>query len=454
MTPGGGEGAGVARQEQDCRDLAKRGHLTVSKVYSDNDISAYNGVVRPGFEAMLDAIKRGQHDVLLCWHTDRLYRSIKDMERVIEVCEAAGVPVRTVNGGDLDLGHATGKAVARILGSVSRMESEHKAERQRRANLQRAQAGAWWSSHRCFGYTEAGEVCQPEASMIQQAAAEVLAGASLRAIARQWNASGVTSTRGAAWNASRVKRMLINPRYAGLRTYHGKVTGAGVWQAILDADTHAGLVAVLRNPSRGAAVSYERKYIGSHRYLCGICKAPLQHTQSMHSDGRTYHRYKCSASAHLSRSQPELDAYVESVVLAYLSDDAKLRKILARNKSAVDVNELRTRRAALAAKKDGLATLFADDVLDGAGVRRESAKLSAKIAGIDSALAEQALRNPVDELLKDGVDMLETRWAALSPDMKGKVIDKVCTVVVNPSPKGRYFKPECIDFVQKGGAAL
>lgn len=51
---------------------------------------------------MLDAIKRGEYDALICWHTDRLYRSIKDMERVIEVCEAADVPIRTVNGGDLD----------------------------------------------------------------------------------------------------------------------------------------------------------------------------------------------------------------------------------------------------------------------------------------------------------------------------------------------------------------
>ena len=203
---------------------------TVSQVYSDNDISAYNGAVRPRFEAMLVAIKRGQHNVLVCWHTDRLYRSIKDMERVIEMCETAGVPIRTVNGGDLDLGQATGKAVARILGSVSRMESEHKAERQRRANIQRAQAGIWWSSQRCFGYTQHGDIEPREAALIRRAAADVLDGKSLRAIAREWNTAGITSTRGATWNTSRLKRLLLNPRYAGLRTYHGNVTGPGTWR--------------------------------------------------------------------------------------------------------------------------------------------------------------------------------------------------------------------------------
>ena len=79
------------------------------------------------------------------------------------------------------------------------------------------------------------------------------------------------------------------------------------------------------------------------------------------------------------------------------------------------------------------------------GVRRESAKLAAKIAGIDTALADLARRNPVIDLLADGPAELETRWAALSPDLKGKIVDELCTVVVNPSPKGRYFKPECID---------
>jgi hypothetical protein len=243
--------------------------------------------------------------------------------------------------------------------------------------------------------------------------------------------------------------LLVNPRYAGLRTYRGKVTGPGNWTAILDPDTHAGLTAILRDSSRGAAVSYERKYIGSHRYLCGVCGAVLHHTRATHANGRSFSRYACTAAAHLARSQPELDAYVEAVVLPYLADEKRLHKILADRRDQVDVDELRTRRAALAAQKDELATLFTDGVLDGPAVRRESGKLTAKIAGIDTALAEVARRNPVADLIADGPDMVEKHWAALSPDLKGKIVDELCTVVVNPSPRGRYFKPECIDITWK-----
>lgn len=440
-----GERAGVTRQLDDCQALADRMGWEVVTRYDDNDLSAYNGKARPGFEAMLAAMKRAEFDMLVCWHPDRLYRSLKDLERLIDVAESRGVGIRTVNGGDLDLSNSTGKMLARIIGSVSRAESEHKAERQRRANVQRAEAGSWWSSVRCFGYSEGGEPVEAEAKLIRQAAADVLDGKSLRAIAREWNAAGIASTKGAAWNTSRLKRLLVNPRYAGLRTYRGTVTGPGTWTPILDSDTHAGVVAILRDSSRGGAVSYERKYIGSYRYRCGICGAVLHRTVSTHASGKTFSRYACTAKAHLSRSQPELDAYVEQVVLAYLRDQKRLHKVLSVKGDTVDVDDLRTRRAALVAQKDELATLFTDGVLDGPAVRRESAKIQAKIGGIDTALAEVARRNPVADLVKDGPEMVEKHWAALTPDLQGKILDELCSVTVNPTTKGRYFKPEDID---------
>ena len=42
-----GQGAGVARQEQDCRAKAEANGWTIANVYSDNDISAYSGTRAP-----------------------------------------------------------------------------------------------------------------------------------------------------------------------------------------------------------------------------------------------------------------------------------------------------------------------------------------------------------------------------------------------------------------------
>src|SRR6516165_10033966 len=138
-----GEGLGVARQLEDCLALADRLGWGVVARFDDNDLSAFNGKTRPGFEAMLTAMGGREFGGLICWHPDRLYRSMKDLERIIEVADANRVQIRTVNGGDLDLSNSSGRMMARILGSVARAESEHKGERQKRANAQKAAAGRW-----------------------------------------------------------------------------------------------------------------------------------------------------------------------------------------------------------------------------------------------------------------------------------------------------------------------
>jgi DNA invertase Pin-like site-specific DNA recombinase len=443
-----GEQLGVTRQLEDCEGLAERLCWEIVARFDDNDISAYDGTKRPGFEAVLAAMKRNEFDTLICWHPDRLYRSLKDLERLIDIAEERGINIRSVNGGDLDLSNATGKMLARIVGSVSRAESEHKAERQRRANIQRAEAGGWWSSHRVFGYTQDGKLMPREAKLVRQAADDVLAGKTLTAVARQWNEAGVLSTRGAKWNVPRIKRLLVNPRYAGLRTYKGKIVGPGAWTAIIDPETHAGLSAMLRDPSRGTNVSWERRYLGSFRYVCGRCEAVMKHAISTHSDGSCYHRYTCTARAHLSRTQADLDDYVERVALQHMRDSQKLKKALAaaKGKTGAGPDELRVRRTALQAQKDELAALFTDGVLDGPAVRRESAKLTMKISEVDAALAELVRKSPLAELLSDGVEKLDKRWAAASADIKGKIIDELFTVVVNPAPKGSHFRPEYIEF--------
>jgi len=444
------EGLGVARQEKECRALAKRLGLKVTRVYRDNDVSAYDeDKTRPEFEDMLDAVKRGQYDAVVAWHQDRLYRSMKDLERIIEICDTTGTPIHTVSGGDSDLTNATGKGVARILGSINRMESEHKAERIRAACLQRAEQGRWFANCRIFGYTDDGQINPAEAKLIRAAASDILTGRSVSSIIREWNGKGVTTVRGNQWLHSTFKRLFTNPRYAGKSEYKGRVIGDGNWPAILTVDEHAGLVALFKDKSRNfKGVSWERKWLGTRRYVCGVCGSLMEHYVSKQA-----HAYRCMASKHLARQQPALDDLVQAVALGYMRDEKKMATLMAaaaKDHQVVDANEMRSRRAALQAQKDELATMFTEGVLDAPAVRRESAKLTNKIAALDSALAELARRSPLAEIIAEGVDHLDKRWAAASPDIKGKIIDELFTVKVNPIPKGHRggrFNPDYIDFL-------
>src|SRR5438105_1425755 len=86
-----GDGAGVRRQEADCKALAKRRGWLVADVFIDNDVGAYAGKRRPEYVRMVQAIKAGDVDAVIVWHLDRLTRRPAELEDFFEVCDAAGV---------------------------------------------------------------------------------------------------------------------------------------------------------------------------------------------------------------------------------------------------------------------------------------------------------------------------------------------------------------------------
>jgi 5-methylcytosine-specific restriction protein A len=171
-----GAGLGVARQEQDCRALAQRLGWAVTQVYVDNDVSAYSGRSRPAWDRLMADIRAGTVDAVIGWHVDRLTRSPRELEDVIDLADRHGLALATVTG-DIDLGTPTGRMVARMLGAAARHESEHKGERQRRQIRQAAEAGkAAGGGHRPFGYAaDRVTVIEPEVAVIRECAARVLA---------------------------------------------------------------------------------------------------------------------------------------------------------------------------------------------------------------------------------------------------------------------------------------
>lgn len=427
-----GEKLGVTRQLEDCVAKADELDWQVVERYDDNDLSAYNGKRRPGFEAMLDDMAAGKFSALICWHTDRLYRSMRDLERLIEIADAHRVNIRTVQGGDLDLSTSAGRMVARILGSVARQESEHTAERRKRANAQKAANGTWQTANRPFGYTQHGDPLEPEATMLRTAVIDVLAGKSIKQVAREWNSSGITGTRGNKFTSPNVRRILANPRNAGLLVHNGKVVGPGKWTPLVDADTYRGLMALLSDRSRVICTSFEKKYQGSGVYRCGVCGGPLRHAEAGGRNAGT-RKYECRESnSHVVITGTKTDEYVDAVVLKVLSDNDIHKRLGVRQD--VDVELLHAQRTALQTKLDELAGMFAEGAIDGSQLRKGTAKLRTQLSGVNTALADLARTSPTAKLLETA-QTVGAAWDAASADVRGKVIDELMTVTVNKSTR-------------------
>lgn len=200
-----GEGLGVERQVEDCRQLAVDRGFEVVETLTDNDISAYSGKKRPGYERLKDLLVSGEVDVVLAWHTDRLHRSLKDLEEYIALCSGESpIDTLTVRSGELDLSSATGRMTARVIGSVARHESEQKSERVRRARRQAAEAG---KAHGPlgYGYDKEGNVIPEQAEIVREVASRLLDGETAYGIAKDLNDRGVPSPGAGRWVPSHAK---------------------------------------------------------------------------------------------------------------------------------------------------------------------------------------------------------------------------------------------------------
>ncbi len=247
-----GEALAVARQLDECRALVEANGWHVAEVYSDNDVSASSRKPRPEWTRMLRDLEAGRHDVLVCWHTDRLYRRVRDLVDLVELAERRALRIASVKSADIDLATPAGRMLAGMLGHAGRYEVEQKGARQVAANRARARRGIVLWTRRPYGFDRDGHnvfVVEAEADVIRDAVRKILAGTTLTRVARDLNTSGATTSLGKLWSVTTLRRVLLNPRLVGRVTYAGQDMGGGA-PAILDPETFERLEAKLRDPRR------------------------------------------------------------------------------------------------------------------------------------------------------------------------------------------------------------
>lgn len=428
-----GVGAGVARQEEDCRAHAAAHSIEVVAIYSDNDVSAYSGSPRPGYRELLRAIEAGAVDRVVVWHTDRLYRRTSDLEQYITVCEPHKVATLSVQSGPLDLATPAGRMIARTLGSVAQYESEQKAERQKRANFQRAVQGRHFSTLRVFGYEREGLTLDPiEAPAVAGAYQAVIDGVPLAGICRRWNEQGLrTSKKQNLWDSTVLQQLLRSPRYAGIRIYHGEILMGedghpirGEWPPIVDEDTWLAAQAVLRDPARRWPHAPQQLLSGVA--LCAICGAVMQ-SGGVRNGKR---RIRCSGQAgHAYREAEPIDNFVVEVVLKYLSRPDIARAVTPLPSPGIGA-EIRDEMARLQQRSDGLTNAFADGLISLQQLRDGQARIARRQKELEAKLplpANSSLRR-----LANAAEPADI-WAALDVEDQRAVIDELLTIEIVPS---------------------
>jgi DNA invertase Pin-like site-specific DNA recombinase len=429
-------GRSVAEQESECRALCDREGWRVLDVLSDNGRSAsrYATRGRPAWDEVKHRIASGGVGVLVVWEASRTTRDLGEFVAMRDLLSAHGV-LLSYDGETYDLTKT--RDIKRASQDAVGAESESNQTRDRILRTVRAQAEQGRPhGRRLYGYRRVyddatgalvGQVPEPdEAKVVGEVARRYLAGESTYAIAEDLNRRVVSLPTGAEWSETRIKRILLNPAYAGLRVHRGEVVGDAAWPAILDRSTHDALKARYEDPTRA-------KYRGGHdiRHLlsgivrCGRCGA------AMYVGGdRGRPVYVCrDGKGHLTRSQEHLDAFVTVVVLERLAT-IDLDDLAADD----DSDGARSEALELRARLADAVEQFTEGKLSAATLAKIEATLNPKIASAERAARSNVVPPIVSDLAGIGVD---ARWDAITIEQRREVVRALLDVTVLPSTRPR-----------------
>lgn len=223
------EGFSLDAQEERLVAFCKSQGWEIAGTYIDGGESA-KSLDRPDFQRMIADCEMG--DCVLVYRLDRLTRSSKDIEYLIELAEKRNIYLKSATE-DINTSTSSGRFHLRLIVQFGQYERETTAERSAMGKKKRATSGVWQGGKPPFGYVtvdsnevKAGRLLKrldPDplrAHIVPIIFDRYLAGDGTRQIAKTLNEQHVGSYTGTTWTATAVSRILSNPTYCGDAIYN------------------------------------------------------------------------------------------------------------------------------------------------------------------------------------------------------------------------------------------
>jgi DNA invertase Pin-like site-specific DNA recombinase len=374
-------------QVQEGLAFIERQDWTHAGTFADNNLSAYSGVRRPGYERLLVAIRKNEIDAIVCTETSRLNRRLWesiDLFRLALTTDLKRI-VTTDGQGGFDLSTNLGIQNAINAAMEAEKESLRLSTRQKRKQQYRAERGRPNGGPRRYGREgvikdEHGNVTNKsrinraivgdEAAVIREIFRRILDGKSSREIVKWLNSSGYKTATGKRWYASNIQKLVDSPHICGYRTHLGVEYPSDEIPPIVSRKDWE-LAGIIWH-SRGTRGITPKRYLLSGIVVCGSCGRPMV-GRNYHEprSGKVYPRYQCTKSEayHYSgcgkvfRLADPIDLLVSEAVLHRL-DSPDFARVLSLETNSEELQALLNEREAWKAKKQDLVADYAARLLD------------------------------------------------------------------------------------------
>ncbi len=447
-----GDTTKVDDQEKLCRDLAAARRWTVDDrhVFKDNSVSAWRADrKRPGWDAMLAAVERGEVNAIIVYHGDRLIRQPRDLEDLIDLAKKRGIRLASPTG-ERDLDNDDDLFILRIEAAAAYREVSATSRRLKRRYDRLAEEGLvrlGGRGGRAFGFEPDGLTLRDaDVEMIREVAGRILDGEAVGAICRGLNERGYRTTAGNEWSHSALSKLMQRPRLAGLVSHHGQIVGPAAWPAILDRDVWESVCAALAGKAEalGFRPANDGRYLLSGIAVCGSCGKPVAARHNRR--GAQLLGYGCvnpQCGAKVHRAMKFVDAYVEGAVIKLLADP-RVRAAMSPQVAPHLVDELKRLEDRRGRKVDELAEVEAfgdDDPLRVGVLRAAVGKIDARIGEIRAQLSVSLRVRVLDGLF--GVSLPAFQGLPLRR-RRGVVQALVRVTILRSGRRGPVFDPRSV----------
>lgn len=291
-------------------------------IYSDPGVSAKN-MNRPGFQKMLNAIGKGEVDLVLVTELSRFSRSTKDFTMLQEYLEEHGCKFTSLRE-NFDTSGAAGSMVLNMMASIAEFERRQTAERVSHSFLARAKRGLYNGGSVILGYRI--DESRPGYLLVDPDMAEVVKFAfqsfikyeTLAETTKFLNSQklrlprkvvGGGGVRDPQFTIDSLYRMLRNKAYIGVKVYStkgGVEEVPAVWEPIIDEITFHKANHLLKKNRHHKRTHMDQRYpyTLSGLVFCDQCDGRMS-GKSAHARGRKMGYYEHIKHNRIQASQYE-----------------------------------------------------------------------------------------------------------------------------------------------------
>lgn len=410
------EGFSLSEQKARLENFCNYFGYNIKEYYEDAGISAKTGNYRPEFERMLEDGRQGKINMIVALKLDRITRSNKDWEELMEYSVKYDVAFALVDD-NLDTATANGKMVSRIMVSVSQNEIERTSERTK-IGLDGAIKDGHIPHRAPLGYKHVNKklvVDYTTKDVVIRIFELCHSGMSYQKISSLFNKEKVLGKEN--WRDSSIFTILQNEIYKG-DFVHGKRTKKPrYYHDVVEPIVSKELWEECQNQKKRNTKSYQRTltYLFLQKVKCPKCNNILGGKATKKKNGSVYYYYYCH-DCKCTIKEAVIEKYISEFINDIVEYDSVVNQFflpMMKQKIENPIEELEKELKQQTQKLERIKLAYINNVFSLEEYDNEKKTINKKVDELKAKLSETEVCEelkftPEDILLKRDIDFINS----------------------------------------------